>query len=82
MTMNKGSKMKSGWKSILKNERMLLTHTLTSNYVNRVRVSLHSLANLKRSACVHRENTSKRMTLDEKSIQDIDNCLVEFGHLS
>ena len=27
ITMNKGSKMKAGWKRILKNEKMLLTHT-------------------------------------------------------
>ena len=78
MTMNKGSKMKSGWKSILKNENMLLTHTLTANYVNRVRVSLHSFANMKKSASVHRENTTKRKNLDEKSTQDIDECLIEF----
>ena len=33
MTMNKWSKMKAGWKSILKNESMLLSHT-TANYIN------------------------------------------------
>ena len=44
---NKGSKMKAGWKSILKNEKMLFTHTRTVDYVNRVRSSLHELANIK-----------------------------------
>ena len=39
---------------------------------------MHSVANLKRSAGVHRENTSKRINLDERSIQDLDDCLIEF----
>ena len=46
MTMNKGSKMKAGWKSILKNEKMLFTHTRTVHSVGRVRSSLHSLADI------------------------------------
>ncbi|MCH2406096.1 MAG: hypothetical protein MK200_07885 [Nitrosopumilus sp.] len=78
MTMNKGSKMKAGWKSILKNESMLLSHTLTANYINRVRVSLHKVSNIKPAASKHKENTSKRIKLDEHSIQDLDDCLIEF----
>ena len=61
MTMNKGSKMKAGWKSILKNEKMLLTHTRTVNFVNRVRGSLHALANLHDSSEGHRENSTTRL---------------------
>ena len=44
MTMNKGSKMKAGWKHILKNETMLHTHTRNANYINRIRLSLHKIA--------------------------------------
>ena len=50
MTMNKGSKMNGGWYHFLKNEPMLLFHTRTVNFVNRVRDSLHALANLNSSA--------------------------------
>ena len=78
MTMNKGSKMKAGWKRILKNETMLLTHTKTANFVNRVRVSLHQTAKLKQTSGCHRENTKTRLRLDELAVQDLDNCFVEF----
>ena len=78
MTMNKGSKMKAGWKRILKNEKMLLTHTRTVNYVNRVRSSLHALANLTEGAKCHKENTTTRPLLDERGVQDLDNCITEF----
>lgn len=78
MTMNKGSKMKAGWKRILKNEKMLLTHTRTVNSVNRVRSSLHALANLTKSSEGHRENSTTRLLLDERGVQDLDNCITEF----
>lgn len=78
MTMNKGSKMKAGWKRILKNEKMLLTHTRTVNSVNRVRSSLHALANLKESSKGHKENTTARLFLDERGVQDLESCIKEF----
>ena len=48
MTMNKGSKMKAELKSILKNEKMLFTHTRsrTVHSVGKVRSSLYSLADI------------------------------------
>ena len=78
MTMNKGSKMKAGWKSILKNEKMLFTHTRTVDSVNRVRSSLHELANIKDSSKGHKENSTKRLLHDEHGIEDLDKCLSEF----
>ncbi len=77
-TMNKGSKMKAGWKRILKNEKMLLTHTRTANSVNRVRTSLHTLANLGEYSKGHKENTTTRLMLDERGVQDLDDCIDEF----
>ena len=59
MTMNKGLKMKSGWKAKLKNETMSLTLTRTTNFVKGVRVSLNHAAKLKSSNSCHRENTAK-----------------------
>ena len=55
MTMNKGSKMKAGWMKILKNENMLLSHTMNANFVNRVRVAIH----IKTSSQRHSENTTR-----------------------
>ena len=80
MTMNKGSKMKAGWKNILKNETMLVCHTRTANFVNRIRVSLHKVANLKSSTSEqHRENTRMRLKYDELAVQDLENCIAEFN---
>ena len=59
MTMNKGSKMKAGWKNILKNEKMLFTHTRTVHSVGRVRSSLHSLADITDSSKDHKENSTR-----------------------
>jgi hypothetical protein len=70
--------MKAGWKSILKNEKMLLTHTRTVNFVNRVRGSLYALANLRDSPNSHKENSTSRLILDEQGVQDLDSCITEF----
>ena len=78
MTMNKGSKMKAGWMHILKNEEMLLSHTINANSVNRVRAALHEEANLKESCACHTENSKFRLCKDENAVQNIVNCLLEF----
>ena len=78
MTMNKGSKMKAGWKSILKNEKMLLTHTMNANSINKIRSSLHDQGNLKHSRPGHKENTKFRLQEDEKCVQNLDSCIMEF----
>ena len=57
---------------------MLLTHTRTVNSVNRVRSSLHALANLKESSKGHKENTTARLLLDEHAVQNLENCIKEF----
>ena len=71
--------MKAGWSHFLKNEPMLLIHTRTVNFINRVRVSLHALANLNSSAKGHFENSSSRLAIDEQAIHDMDQCLTEFA---
>jgi len=78
MSMNKGSKLKAGWLKILKNEKMLLTHTRTVNIVNRVRSSLHGIAQSSESEQAHSENTRNRLELDEKAVQDLQMCINEF----
>ena len=79
MTMNKGSKMKAGWSSILKNEAMLLIHTRNANFINRVRDSLHTISDLAKSSKCHSENTKTRLRQDEQAAQDLDACITEFG---
>eukprot|EP00112_Aurelia_sp_Birch-Aquarium-sp1_P005737 Seg165.6 transcript_id=Seg165.6/GoldUCD/mRNA.D3Y31 product="hypothetical protein" protein_id=Seg165.6/GoldUCD/D3Y31 len=79
MTMNKGSKMKAGWKKILKNEQMLLIHAHNANSVNRVRVALHAMANVRKATQDHRENSTFRLQADKQAVQDIDKRLTEFN---
>ena len=79
MTMNKGSKMKAGWKIILKTETMLLSHTRNANFINRIRVSMHKLVESKKAnKHIHKENQTGRFKADEKGVQDLANCFVEF----
>ena len=46
-TMNKGSKMKSGWLSILQNEKKLLVHSRNVNNVAKIWAAHNALANRK-----------------------------------
>ncbi len=48
-TMNKGSKMKSGWLSILQNEKQLLVHSRNVNNVAQIRAAHNAMANKKKS---------------------------------
>ena len=41
--------MKAGWKHILKKETMLLSHSRNANFLNRIRVSMHKLADSKKA---------------------------------
>lgn len=78
MTMNKGSKLKAGWLKILKNEKMLLMHTLNINNVVRARSALHRNLSISRNIDKHRENTKPVMKAEEQGVQDIMSCMTEF----
>ncbi len=77
-TMNKGSKMKSGWLSILQNEKQLLVHSRNVNNVAQIRAAHNALANRKEIERKHKECSSKRMREDEQCVQDLIACLNEF----
>ena len=66
--------------NILKNEKLLLTSSQNANLINRVRTSLHSLANKndRSSNQSHAENSGSRLLKGEQAVQDIDNCITEF----
>ena len=77
-TMNKGSKMKSGWLSILQNEKQLLVHSRNVNNVVRIRAAHNALANRKETKWKHVECGPKRMREDEQCVQDLVTCMQEF----
>ena len=78
MTMNKGSKMKSGWVGFTKNESMLYTHTKTISKIESTRPALHAAANIKRKHCSHSENSPENLRIDEKHVQDLSCCIQEW----
>ena len=81
MLMNNGSKIKADWKNILKNETMLLSHTRSANFINRISVSIHKLAGRKKAnKHVHKENQAGRLKADKKGVHDLANCFVEFEY--
>ncbi len=77
-TMNKGSKMKSGWLSILQNEKQQLVHSRNVNNVAQIRAAHNALANRKEIERKHKECSPKRMREDEQCVQDLIACLNEF----
>lgn len=77
-TMNKGSKMKSGWLSILHNEKQLLVHSRNVNNVAQIRAAHNALANRKEAKRKHVECSPKRMREDEQCVQDLIACMHEF----
>ena len=77
-TMNKGSKMKSGWLSILQNEKQLLVHSRNINNVSRIRAAHNALANRKMSQRKHEKCGPKRLRVDEQCVYDLIACMYEF----
>ena len=79
-TMNRGSKLKAGWKYLLKNDKGLLVHIRNMNNVNVVRNSLTNLiSQMKIKASGHKENTKPRRRLDEKALQDLCALMEEWN---
>eukprot|EP00794_Sanderia_malayensis_P006688 gene6688-7444_t len=79
MTMNKGSKMKSGWVGFTKNESMLYTHTETISKIESTRQALHAATNIKRKNFRHSENSPVNLTIDEEHVQDKSCCIQEWN---
>ena len=78
MTMNKGSKLKAGWLSILRNEKQLMVDTRNANNLGRVRAAIHNQVNNKELSRKHNECAPARMRKDEQAVQDLLSCIEEF----
>ena len=66
---NQGLKNESRLEKYTKNKIILLSHTRNGNFVNRIKVSMHKLADSKKSnQHVHKENQTGRLKADEKGI--------------
>ena len=78
MTMNKGSKLKAGWLSILRNEKQLMTDIRNANNLGRIRAAVHNQVNRKQLFQTHTECAPTRMRKDEQAVQDLISCIDEF----
>ena len=78
MTMNKGSKMKAGWLSILRNEKQLMVDTRNVNNLGRTQAALHNQVSRKQLSRKHNECAPARMRRDEQAVQDLVSCFREF----
>ena len=76
--MNKGSKLKYGWLSILKHNKQLLVHSRTVNNNARIRAAHNNTAKLKIKNWKHTECRSKRMKDDVECFKNITECLAEY----
>jgi len=83
-TMNKGSKLKSGWLAILNNEKnSYLSNTRNVNNVNRVGRAVHQHADRKRLwKAQHADCSSSTMRKDEQGVIRLTIQTRQFGHFS
>ena len=77
-TMNLRSKLKRGWLNLLDNEKQLLCTTRNVNNVARIRIAIQKTLEQRSRNRIHVECQPARMRNDEKRIQDILACFVEF----
>ena len=77
-TMNKGSKMKSGWLSILQNEKQILVHSRNVNYVARIQATHNALVSRTHNKWKHTDCGPNRVRKDEQCVQDLIACMHEF----
>ena len=80
MTMNKSSKMKAGWQSILQNEKQLMADTRNANSIARIRSALHTQFNQNPQPQKHYECTPACLCIDEQAAQDLVLCIIEFDY--
>ena len=73
VTMNKGSKLKSGWLFIIKNEKQLLVNSRNRNNIACNRNAVHRHIGTKKGVYKHTESSPRRLKDDEQVVQDLLN---------
>ena len=81
VTMNKDSKLKSGWLSILKNEKQLMVHSINCNNIACIRNAVHRHIATKKGVYKHTESSPRRMKEDEQVV-NLLNCISAFEFFS
>ena len=78
VTTNKGSKLKSDWLQILKNEKQILVHSRNDNNTACICNALHHHIGIKKGASKHTESPPWKLQEDEQVAQDLLNSISEF----
>ena len=76
--MNKVSRLKSGWLSILKNERQLLAHPGYCNNIASICNAVHCHMGFKKVVYKQTESSPRRVKEDEQVVQDLLKYISEF----
>ena len=69
--MNKGSKLKTGWKRLLKNEIGLHIYMKNTNNISTVKHFLKNDINVVKSKNNYKDNVKSHLRIDEQCVQDI-----------
>ena len=69
--MNKSSKLKAGWKRLLKNKIGLHIYVRNTNNISTMKYFLENHINAIRSKNKHKDNVKSRLQIDEQCVQDI-----------
>ena len=78
VTMDKGSKLKSVWLSILKNKKQLLVHSKNCSNIACIRNAVHRHMGTKQDVYKHTESSPRKLKEDEQAVHDLLNCMSEF----
>ena len=70
-TMSKDSKLKAGWKRLLKNEIGLHIHVRNTNNISIVKHFLENHINPIKSKNKHKDNVKSCLQIDEQYVEDI-----------
>ena len=78
-TMNKGSKLKTGWKRLLKNEIGFHIDVSNTNIsISTVKYFLENQTNTIKSKNKHKDNVKSRLQIDEQGVQEIATLVDEW----
>ena len=78
VTMNKGSTLKSGWLSMLRNEKQLLVQSRNCNNIACIRNAVHLHMGTKKGVYKHTESSTQRLKEGEQVVRDLLNWISGF----
>ena len=76
LTINKGSKLKEAWLSILKNEKQLLVHSRKCNNISCIHNAVYRhISTIQKGIYKHSELSPRRLKENEQVLEDLLNYI-------